>query len=96
MNVNNCRGVCLQTMSSMVLARVIAKRVARRAEHLELLNENKAWFMKARSTADIMQMMVRMEENVMEEQIERTNSVKFDWILVFPLPMIIKCDKLVW
>ena len=53
MDVNNFRGVCLQTMGFRVLARVIAKRVAWWTEHLGLLDENKAWFVKARSTTDV-------------------------------------------
>ena len=53
MDVNNFRGVCLQTLGCRVLARGIAKRVAWWAVHLGLLDENKAWFMKARSTTEV-------------------------------------------
>ena len=48
---NNFRGVCLLSMCSRVLGRVIAKRVWRWAEHLKLLDENQAGFRKGRSTA---------------------------------------------
>jgi hypothetical protein len=63
---NNYRGVCLLTMGSRVVARVIAKRLAWWAEHLELFDENQAGFRKGRSTADVVQMMVRMEEDVVD------------------------------
>ena len=95
MNVNNFRGVGLQMIGCKVLARVIAKRVAWWAEHLGLLDENKAWFMKARSTTDFLLIMVRIEEIVLEEQIRRRNSAKLYFILMFHLSMIIKCAKLV-
>ena len=60
----NYRGVCLLAMGSRILARVIAKRLGRWAEDLSLLDENQAGFRKGRSTADVTQMMVRMEEDV--------------------------------
>ena len=40
-------------MGCRVLARVLAKRVVWWAEHFGQLDENKAWFMKARSTTDV-------------------------------------------
>ena len=61
---NNYRGVCLLSMCSRVLGRVIAKRLGWWAEHLGLLDENQADFRKGRSTADVVQVMVRMEEDV--------------------------------
>ncbi|KAI8519281.1 hypothetical protein Bbelb_025380 [Branchiostoma belcheri] len=63
-DVNNYRGVCLLSMCSRVLARVIAKRLSRWAEWLGLLDDNQAGFRKGRSTADVVQMMVRMQEDV--------------------------------
>ena len=60
----NYRGVCLLAMGSRILARVIAKRLGRWAEQLSLLDENQAGFRKGRSTADVTQMMVRIEEDV--------------------------------
>ncbi|KAI8486755.1 hypothetical protein Bbelb_355030 [Branchiostoma belcheri] len=63
-DVNNYRGVCLLSMCSRVLARVIAKRLSWWAEWLGLLDDNQAGFRKGRSTADVVQMMVRMQEDV--------------------------------
>ena len=60
----NYRGVCLLAMGSRILARVIAKRLGRWAEDLSLLDENQAGFRKGRSTADVTQMLIRMEEDV--------------------------------
>ena len=60
----NYRGICLIGMGSRILARVIAKRLGWWAEHLNLLDENQAGFRKSRSTADVTQMMVRIEEDV--------------------------------
>ena len=65
-DVNNYRGVCLLSMSSRVLARVIAKRVSEWAECLGLLDDNQAGFRSGRSTADVVQMMVRVQEDVVD------------------------------
>lgn len=56
----NYRGVCLLSMCSRILARVIAKRVSVWAEGLGLLDDNQAGFRSGRSTADVVQMMVRV------------------------------------
>ena len=64
--VNNFRGVCLLSMCSRVLGRVIEKRVGRWAEHLKLLDENQAGFREGRSTADVMQVMQRIQEDVVD------------------------------
>ena len=53
-------------MCSRVLRRVIAKRVGRWAEHLKLLDENQAGFRKGRSTADVVQVMQRIQEDVVD------------------------------
>ena len=53
-------------MCSRVLGRVIAKRVGRWAEHLKLLDENQAGFRKGRSTADVVQVMQRIQEDVVD------------------------------
>ena len=63
---NNFRGVCLLSMCSRVLCRVIAKRVGRWAEHLKLLDENQAVFRKGKSTADVVQVMQRIQEDVVD------------------------------
>ena len=60
----NYRGVCLLAMGSRILARVVARRLGGWAEHLGLLDENQAGFRKGRSTADVTQMMVRINEDV--------------------------------
>ena len=78
-NVNNYRGVCLLSMCSRVLARVIAKRVACWAECLGLLDDNQAGFRAGRSTADVVQMMVRMQEDV-DDCMRRVNEVnEHEW-----------------
>ena len=63
---NNFRRVCLLSMCSRVLGRVIAKRVGRWAEHLKLLDENQAGFRKGRSTAGVMQVMQHILEDVVD------------------------------
>ena len=64
--VNIFREVCLLSMCSRVLGRVIAKRVGRWAEHLKLLDENQAGFRKGRSSADVVQVMMRIHEDVID------------------------------
>ena len=77
--VNNYRGVCLLSMCSRVLARVIAKRVSAWAECLDLLDDNQAGFRKGRSTADVVQMMVRVNEDV-EDCMRRVDDVSaYEW-----------------
>ena len=66
-NINvpgNYRGVVLLAMGSRVLARVIAERLRLWAENIHLLDEEQAGFRKGRSTADVTQIMVRIEEDV--------------------------------
>ena len=63
---NNFRGVCLLSTCSHVLGREIAKRVGRWAEHLKLLDENQAGFRKGRSTADVVQVMQHIQEDVVD------------------------------
>ena len=64
--VNNFRGVCLFSTCSSVLGRVIAKPVGRWAEHLKLLDENQAGIRKGRSTGDVVQVMTRIQEDVVD------------------------------
>ena len=78
-DVNNYRGVCLLSMCSRVLARVIAKRLSGWAECLDLLDDNQAGFRSGRSTADVVQMMVRVNEDV-EDCMRRVNDVgEHEW-----------------
>ena len=66
-------------MCSRVLARVIAKRVSAWAECLDLLDDNQAGFRKGRSTADVVQMMVRVNEDV-EDCMRRVDDVSaYEW-----------------
>ena len=64
--VNNFRGMCLLSMCSRVLGRVIAKRVGRWAEHLKLLDENQAGIRKGRSTTNVVQVMQQIQEDVVD------------------------------
>ena len=64
--VNNYRGVCLLAMGSRVLARIVARRSGVWAERVRLLDENQAGFRRGRSTADVVQIMVRLEEDVVD------------------------------
>ena len=73
-DVNNYRGVCLLSMCSRVLARVIAKRLSVWAECLDLLDDNQAGFRSGRSTADVVQMMVRVNDDV-EDCMRRVSDV---------------------
>ena len=63
---NNYRGVCLLALGSRILARILAKRIGEWAETLKLLDENQAGFRRGRSTADVVQIMVRIEEDVQD------------------------------
>ena len=61
---NNYRGVVLLAMASRILARVLAKRLAGWAESMGLFDENQAGFGSGRSTADVVQVIGRMQEDV--------------------------------
>ena len=62
-NVNNFRGVCLLAMGSRVTARIAADRLRIWAEKMELLDDDQAGFRKKRSTADVTQIMIRIQED---------------------------------
>ena len=62
--VNNFRGLCLLAMGSRILARIAAKRLGVWAESVGILDDNQAGFRRGRSTADVVQVMVRLEEDV--------------------------------
>jgi len=51
-------------MCSLIITRVIANRFSWWTEWLGLLDDNQTGFRAGRSTADLVQMMVRMEEDV--------------------------------
>lgn len=66
-------------MCSRVLARVIAKRLSGWAESLGLLDDNQAGFRSGRSRADVVEIMVRMQEDV-EDCMRRVNDVsEYEW-----------------
>ena len=62
-NPNNFRGICLLSMGSRILARVLADRIRIWAEHMELVDDEQAGFRKERSTADATQVMMRIQED---------------------------------
>ena len=80
MNVSNkYLLVCLLSMSSRGLVRVITKRLSVWVECLGLLDDNQAGFSSGRSTADVVQMMVRMQEDG-EDCMKRVNEVSdYEW-----------------
>ena len=60
---NNYRGVCLLSMGSRILARILASRFRRWSEDVGVLDDNQAGFRRGRATADATQMMVRLQED---------------------------------
>ena len=63
--VNNFRRVCLLVMGSRILARIADKRIGVWAEKVDILvDDNMAGFRRGRSTVDVVQVMVRLEEDV--------------------------------
>ena len=58
-DINNYRGVCLVSMASRILARIMASRLRIWAEAVRVLDENQDGF---RSTADAAQICVRLHE----------------------------------
>ena len=61
-NINNYRGVCLLSMASRILARVMASRLRILAEAVGVLDENQDGFQIGRST-DAAQICVRLHED---------------------------------
>ena len=62
----NFRGVTLLAMGSRILARILADRLRIWAEKLQLLDEEQAGFRSQRSTADITQMVYRIQEDTVD------------------------------
>ena len=60
---NNYRGVCLLSMGRRIVARIVAVRVSKWAEGMELLDDDQAGFRSGRSTADATQIMMRLQED---------------------------------
>ena len=65
----NYRGVCLLSLASRILARILAARLQVWAEDVGILDDNQQGFRKGRSTGDATQMMVRLKEDA--EDLER-------------------------
>ena len=60
---NKYRGVCLLPMGSRIVGRVAASRLRLWAEALDLMDDELAGFRKGRSTADVAQIMIRIQED---------------------------------
>ena len=61
-DINNYRGVCLLSMASRILARIMASRLREWAEAVGVLDENQDGFRAGRSTADATQICIRLHE----------------------------------
>ena len=59
----NYRGVCLLAMASRILARVLASRLREWAEEMKLMDDDQSGFRKGRATADVSQIMFRIQED---------------------------------
>ena len=74
--MNNYRCICLLSMASRILVRVMASRIRDWSEEINLLDENQQGFRAGRSTADATQILVRMHEELINENIQSENSIK--------------------
>ena len=74
--MNNYRGICLLFMASRILARVMASRIRDWSEEINLLDENQQRFRAGRLTADATQILVRLHEELINENIQSENSIK--------------------
>ena len=61
-DINNYRGVCLLSMASRILARIMASRLREWAEAVGVLDENQDGFRVGRLTADATQICIRLHE----------------------------------
>ena len=73
----NYRGVCLLSLGSRILARVLACRLQKWAESVKVLDDDQQGFRKGRSTVDATQMMVRLQED-QEDLWKRTGGEEVD------------------
>ena len=62
-NPGNFRGICLLSIASRILARILANRLRIWVEKMNLLDDNQSGFRKDRSTADATQIMIRIQED---------------------------------
>ena len=74
--INNYRGIFLLSMASRILARVMASRIRDWSEEIYLLDVNQQGFRAGRSTADATQILVRMHEELINENNQSENSIK--------------------
>lgn len=65
------RGVCLLSICSRILARVMAARIQDWAEETDILGDLQHGFRQGRSTADATQVMIRIQEEMVEEMKDR-------------------------
>ena len=81
---NNYCGVCLLSMGSRSLARILASRFRRWSEDVGVLDDNQAGFRKGCATADASQMMVRLQEDAtdlrMGEDASEKEKSRLSWI----------------
>ena len=62
--LNNYRGVCLLSMASRILARIMATRVREWIEDIKYIDDKQCGFRAGRSTADASQVLIRVNEEV--------------------------------
>ena len=62
--LNKFRGVCLVSMASRILARIIANRVRQWIEDIKYTDDTQCGFRAERSTADASQVLIRVNEEV--------------------------------
>ena len=74
----NYRGVCLLSMGSRILARIVANRLAVWAEARGLLDDDQQGFRKKRATTDATQMMWQIKEDVVDLERRREGEVVDD------------------
>ena len=63
---NKYRGVCLLALASRIVARIMADRIRLWSEDMNLLDDDQAGFRKGRSTADITQVLIRIQEDTVD------------------------------
>ena len=61
-DINNYRGVCLLSMASRILARIIASRLRIQAEAVGVIDDNQDGFQVGSLTADAVQICMRLHE----------------------------------
>ena len=70
----NYRGICLLSVATRLLARVLASRLRVWAENVGIMGDWQHGFRTGRSTADAAQMFVRMHEELRKEYLARGDS----------------------